>query len=180
MDITAFVIITIIIIFLFIIISYNSIVNLHKKVEQSKSTIEVYLKQRFDLIPNLVDTVKAYAQYEKETLEKIISLRESYLKDTSNLEKGYILNSKCNDVILLAEKYPDLKSSDNFLHLQKNLTKMESQLQAARRIYNSDVTMYNTKILSFPTIIIAKIFGFKEASLFDIKDNEKDNIKIDF
>ena len=171
-------VIALFILLLFIIITYNSIIHLKKKVEQSSSTIEVYLKQRFDLIPNLVETVKEYAKYESETLENVTKMRKNYLDNTSNLDEGAKLNNECNKIVFLSEKYPELKANENFLNLQKSLSKMESQLQAARRIYNSDVTIYNTKIYSFPSNIVAKIFGFKEAKLFEIETIEKENIKV--
>ena len=166
-------------IIIYIVVEYNSFVNLSKKVEQSKSTIEVYLKQRFDLIPNLVEVVKGYANYEKETLQKVIEMRQHYINNSSNLEEGGKLNAECNKLLMLSEKYPDLKANEQFLNLQKNLTKMESQLQAARRIYNSDVTTYNTKISVVPTNILANIFGFKSATLFNIEQNEAQNVKIE-
>ncbi|MBR1883601.1 MAG: LemA family protein [Clostridia bacterium] len=172
------IIVIIIAVLLIIIVQYNSMVSLKKKVEQSSSSIEVYLKQRFDLLPNLVETVKAYAKYEKETLEKIIEMRKQYMNNSSDLEEGARLNNECDKVVFLAEKYPELKADAQFLNLQKNLSKLESQLQAARRIYNSNVTIYNTKISVFPNNILAGIFGFKTANLFNINENEAKNINV--
>ena len=173
------IIVILVLLIVYIIVQYNSLVNLSKKIQQSKSTIEVYLKQRFDLIPNLVEVVKEYAKYEQETLQKIVEMRQHYIENSSDLEEGGKLNSECNKVLLLSEKYPELKASEQFLNLQKNLTKMESQLQAARRIYNSDVTVYNTKIAVVPTNILAGIFGYKPASLFNITEAESQNVKIE-
>ena len=162
-----------------IIIMYNTLVRLKRKWEQSKSGIEVYCQQRFDLIPNLVDTVKEYASYEKQTLEKITQLRTQY-NDTKDLEIGEELNNKMNNLIAVVENYPDLKASEQFLNLQKSLIKTENQLQAARRIYNIDVTNYNTKISVIPYNIIARIFKFKPAKLFEIQDEiNMENIDID-
>ena len=165
-----------IIIFLIIviIIMYNTLVSLKRKYEQSASGIEVYCQQRFDLIPNLVETVKEYAKYEKQTLESITSLRTKY-NDTKDLAIGEELNNKMNNLIALVENYPELKASEQFLNLQKSLVKTENQLQAARRIYNIDVTNYNTKISVVPYNIIAKIFKFKPTKLFEIED--KSNMK---
>lgn len=170
-----------IIIFLIIviIIMYNTLVSLKRKYEQSASGIEVYCQQRFDLIPNLVETVKEYAKYEKQTLESITSLRTKY-NDTKDLAIGEELNNKMNTLIALVENYPELKASEQFLNLQKSLVKTENQLQAARRIYNIDVTNYNTKISVIPYNIIAKIFKFKPAKLFEIEDKSNmENVDVE-
>ena len=162
-----------------IIIMYNTLVSLKRKYEQSASGIEVYCQQRFDLIPNLVETVKWYAKYEKQTLESITNLRSKY-NDTKDLAIGEELNNKMNNLIALVENYPELKASEQFLNLQKSLVKTENQLQAARRIYNIDVTNYNTKISVIPYNIIAKIFKFKPAKLFEIEDKSNmENVDVE-
>lgn len=174
------IVIVIAIIFVLLIVlfsQYNSIVTLQNKVKQSRSGIDVYLKERFDLIPNLVSLVKKYMEYEQDTLVKIVDLREKY-NNTKDIEVSKELNDQLNKVIAVAENYPDLKASEQFLNLQKNLSKMESQLQAARRIYNNDVNNYNTKISVVPSNIIASIFGFKKEDLFEINEGEKENINI--
>ena len=172
-------IILVVIIILVILIQYNSITKLKMKVKQSKSGIDVYLQQRFDLIPNLVQVVKGYINYEKETLEKIIELRVQY-NETKDIKVSETLNNQLNNIIVVAENYPELKASEQFLNLQKNLSKIESQLQAARRIYNNDVTKYNTKINIVPYNIIATIFGFEEEYLFQTSEKEvKNNINIE-
>ena len=156
---------------------YNNINK--KRVEQEASTIDVYLTQRFDLIPNLVECVKAYTEHEEELLEKITKMRAQYM-NTKDLEEGEKLDSECNKLIAYIENYPDLKASEQYLLLQKKLSKIESQLQAARRLYNSAVTTYNTKISVVPINIIAKIFKFKEAKLFEIDEPEvKENVNIE-
>lgn len=165
------------IILLIIIIQYNVLVKIKQRVKQSKSGIDVYLQQRFDLIPNLVETVKGYVNYEKEALEKIAELRTQYNK-TKDLKVSEELNNKVNQIIAVAENYPELKASEQFLNLQKSLSKMESQLQAARRIYNNDVTTYNTKISVVPYNIIASIFRFKEEELFKIEEEARNNISV--
>ena len=156
------------------IIMYNKLIGLKRKWEQSKSGIEVYCQQRFDLIPNLVETVKNYAKYENNIMENITQLRTQY-NNTKDLGLGEELNNKMNHLIAVAESYPELKASDQFLNLQKSLIKTENQLQAARRIYNIDVTNYNTKISVVPYNIIAKIFKFKPAKLFEIQDENATN-----
>ena len=168
----------IILIFIIVLIQYNMLVKTKKRVEQEASTIDVYLTQRFDLIPNLVECVKAYTEHEEELLEKITKMRAQYM-NTKDLEEGEKLDSECNKLIAYIENYPDLKASEQYLLLQKKLSKIESQLQAARRLYNSAVTTYNTKISLVPINIIAKIFKFKEAKLFEIAEPEvKENVNI--
>ncbi len=170
-------IIILVVLALFVLITYNSLVSKKHKVAQARSSIDVYLNQRFDLIPNLVETVKGYAKHEKEIFEETIRLRTSYF-NSKDLDEASLLNSKCNSILAIAENYPELKANENFLSLQKSLSKMENQLQAARRLYNIEVTDYNTKLNVVPTNIIAKIFNFKEEKLFEIEEYKKENIDI--
>ncbi len=173
-------IVIIIILFVLVILifaQYNTLTKLKLKVKQSKSGIDVYLQQRFDLIPNLVSAVKSYINYEKETFEKITQLRTQY-NETKDIKVSEELNNQINKILAIAENYPNLKASEQFLELQKNLSKIESQLQAARRLYNNDVTKYNTKISIIPYNIIAMLFGFNEEYLFQIDENVKQNIAV--
>lgn len=159
---------------------YNSLVKMRNKVKQAESGIDVYLNQRFDLIPNLVECVKGYSKHEKEVLGNIVELRTEYVNNkNNNLKQAQNLNNNMNKLIAVAENYPELKASEQYLNLQRSLSKIESQLQAARRIYNNEVTKYNTKISTIPTNIIAKILGFKEMELFTIEECKKENIEID-
>lgn len=160
------------IIIIAVFVQYNILIKLKMNINRSKSVIDVYLKQRFDLIPNLVKVVKGYMNHEKETLENVTKLRNAYDKN-GDIKISQELNDEINKIISVAENYSDLKADKQFLNIQKNLTKIESQLQAARRLYNNDVTRYNTRITIFPLNIIARIFGFKEEQLFYIKDEEK-------
>lgn len=167
------------IIILIIFGMYNSLVGMRNKVRQAESGIDVYLNQRFDLIPNLVECVKGYSRHEKEIFENIVNLRTQYMNNkNTNLKQAEELNNNMNKIIAIAENYPELKASEQYLNLQKNLTKIESQLQAARRIYNNEVTKYNTKIETVPSNIIASSFGFKKADLFKIEEYKKENIEI--
>ena len=169
----------IVIILIIVLIQYNILVKNKKRVEQELATIDVYLTQRFDLIPNLVECVKAYTKHESELFKNIAQMRTQYM-NTKDLEEGEKLNAECNKLIAYIENYPDLKASEQYLLLQKKLSKIESQLQAARRLYNSAVTTYNTKISLVPINIIAKIFKFKEAKLFEIAESEvKENVNIE-
>ena len=171
------IIIIAIIILLYMFFTYNSFVSKKNKVKQAYSSIDVYLTQRFDLIPNLVECVKGYMTYEQETLEKISEHRAKYLQN-KNLKDAENLNNECNTILALAENYPELKASEQFLNLQKNLSKIESQLQAARRIYNVEVNNYNNKVLMFPSNILAKFFGFKEEEFFQAEELAQNNIKV--
>ena len=168
------------ILIIFVIIEYNSMVKLKKQMNNSYSVIDVYLQKRFDLIPNLVEVTKGYANYEKDILTKITEYRTSYNqnKDKDSLNK---LNDEYNNLMLVIENYPDLKASEQFLKLQKSLIKVENELQAARRIYNTDTTKYNTKLNVFPSNIIAKLFGFKEGELFELEDRtvQGKNVQVD-
>lgn len=178
LPIIVIIILFILLILILIFVQYNTLTKLKLKVKQSKSGIDVYLQQRFDLIPNLVNTVKYYINYEKETFEKITQLRAQY-NETKDIKISEELNNQINKILAVAENYPNLKASEQFLKLQKNLSKIESQLQAARRLYNNDVTKYNTKISIIPYNIIAMLFGFNEEYLFQIDENGKQNIVLD-
>lgn len=160
------VVLVILLILLYVVIVYNMLIKKRNLVMHSKSSIEIYLTQRFDLIPNLVDCVKEYSKYEEKLFENITTLRNEFMKD-KNLQQGAMLDDEINNVIVLLENYPELKANEQFLYLQKNLTKMENQIQAARRIYNNDVEKYNNIINMFPNSILAKIFSFKEEDFFE-------------
>ena len=166
-----------IILVIYVFAKYNSIIQNRNKVKQAASGIDVYLTQRFDLIPNLVECVKGYMKHEKEMLTEITKARATYIQN-KDLKEGEELNKKCNMVIAVAEQYPELKSSEQFLNLQKNLYKMESQLQAARRVYNAEVNTYNNSIQTFPGNIIAGFGNFKEEAYFEAEYDAKTNIEI--
>lgn len=168
-----------VIVLIWFIATYNKFVSLNERVKQAQGGIDVYLKQRFDLIPNLVETVKGYATHEKELMENITKLRNDYIsRNNDDIEESQNLNNRYTRILAMVENYPELKSSEAFLKLQKSLSKVESQLQAARRIYNSEVTAFNTKRYKFPSIIVAKMFGFKEKTLFQIEEHEAVNVDI--
>lgn len=169
-------------ILLFSFITYNNLVNLNNKVVEAFSTMDVYLKKRWDLIPNLVETVKGYAKHEKDTLESVISLRNGSYDNLSNEEKINLNNklaNKISKVMALAENYPDLKASDNFKNLSKQLTQVEDEIANSRKYYNGVVRIFNNKVEMFPSNIIANLFHFKKKSMFEIKDYERENIKVE-
>jgi len=159
-----------------VIAIYNSIIQLKHNVDKSESGIDVYLQQRFDLIPNLVEVTKTYMNYESDILENIARLRTAY-NQTKDINASNELNNQYKTIMAVIENYPDLKANEQFSKLQKSLVKIESQLQAARRIYNNDVTKYNTKISTFPNNLIANMFGFKERNLFVLDGEDKVNVK---
>lgn len=168
------------ILLIIILALYNNLVKARNKVKQAESGIDVYLNQRFDLIPNLVECVKAYSKHEQSIFTEIANLRSSYMKQSKDIKSAENLNNKMNQLIAVAENYPDLKASEQYLNLQRTLTKLESQLQAARRIYNAEATNYNNKIEVVPSNLIASLFGFKPAQLFEIEEYKKENINIKF
>ena len=171
------IILILIIFFTIILLIYNNLVKKKNAVKQSRSSINIYLLQRFNLIPNLVECVKAYTKHEKDIFVDITKLRTEY-EQTKQLEKASELNTQINNLLLISENYPNLKSSENFLNLQKNLSKIEDQLQAARRLYNMDVTNYNTSLQTFPNNLIATLFHFNQEELFNISPPENENINI--
>ncbi len=158
-----------------IVSTYNVLVEKEKKIERNNSLVDVYLKKRFDLIPNLVETVKGYTKYEGETLENLVKLRNSF--EDGDYKAGEKLNDTYNKLIALTENYPKLKASENFLQLQKELTKVENEIQAARRLYINDVTNYNTKIEKFPHMIFALFIGARPMKLLSFATEE---VKVKF
>ena len=172
------ILIIIAILLIVILVMYNNLVKARNKVKQAESGIDVYLNQRFDLIPNLVECVKAYSKHEQSIFTEITNLRSTYMNKNQNIKNAENLNNKMNQLIAVAENYPDLKADEQYLNLQRTLTKLENQLQAARRMYNLEVTEYNNKIDVVPSNLIASMFGFKHAQLFEIEDYKKENINI--
>lgn len=170
-------IIIVVLLLAYVLLTYNSLIRKRNKIKQAASGIDVYLTQRFELIPNLVECVKGYVKHEKEIFEEVAKMRENYFIN-KNLKEGEILNNKCNKIIALSENYPELKASGQFLELQKKLSKMESQLQAARRIYNAEVNTYNNAVQTFPSNLMAKLFNFKEEEYFQAEEQAKNNVDL--
>jgi len=160
-----------------VILRYNSLVRLRNVMQKSQSVICVYLQQRFDLIPNLINVVKGYISHEREVFAEIASLRTQALTD---MKAASQLDARMTSLFAVAEAHPDLKASEQFLNLQQELAKMENQLQAARRAYNMSVNDMNTAVEVFPSSIIAAIFGFKRGDLFASADPIRENVKIGF
>lgn len=171
------------IIVLWVVLAYNSLIVLKNRVKEAWSDIDVQLKRRYDLIPNLVETVKGYASHEQQTFEKVIQARNMAMNAQGVKEKGEaenVLAGALKSIFALSENYPELKASVNFLELQRELSDTENKIQAARRFYNGNVIELNNKIETVPTNIIANIFGFKLAEFFEIEEGEKVVPKVDF
>ena len=165
-------------------VSYNGFVKIKNGVEEAFATMDVYLKKRFDLIPNLVETVKGYAAHEAGTLEKVISARNQVQSATTvedKLANENILTGTLRNLFALAESYPDLKANTNFLDLQQQLLKVEDDIANSRKYYNAMVRTFNTKCESFPSLIIANIFKFVKKPMFEVDDeSERKNVKVQF
>ncbi len=172
------------IIAIWLIASYNGFVKLKNRLEEAFSTMDVYLKKRYDLIPKLVETVKGYAKHESETLEKVIEARNSAMNSTTiddKISNEKSLQSTLSHLFALSESYPDLKANTNFMTMQNDLKSMEGEIANSRKYYNAMVREFNTKCESFPSNIIASMFNFKKQPLFEIDDDtHRDNIKITF
>ena len=165
-------IVAVAIIFVFCIFVYNSLIQLSNKVKEAFSTMDVYLKQRFDLIPNLVDTVKAYAKHEADTLEEITKRRAGVLAGDidGQIEGEMRIGEALSRILVVVEKYPELKANENFLDLHKRIVKAEEEIAFARRYYNGSVRQYNDKCQMFPYNIIANIFGFRAKKMYEIQN----------
>ena len=161
-----------------ILINYNKFVKKNNKVKERESYIDVLLNQRFDLIPNIVECVKGYASHESSTLEELTNLRSNYNKNTYSIKDNEIIDKKFNNVMLLAEAYPDLKANEQFLSLQRNLNEIENNLSNARASYNRAVNVYNNLVESVPSNIIAKIFGFEKKEFFKLEEDKKANVSV--
>lgn len=170
------------ILFLFLIYIYNSLIRLRVKVNNAWSQIDVQLKRRYDLIPNLMNTVKGYMKHEKSVLENVTKARASLITGTVE-EKANASNqitSALKSLFAVAENYPDLKANENFKILQEELSGTESKIAYARQFYNDMVMKYNEAILVFPKNIFANIFGFKGMDYFQVEKKERENVKVEF
>lgn len=160
--------------------SYNGFVRANNRVSESESAIDVLLNQRFDLLPNIIETVKGYTKHESGTLEELVKLRSSYNNDGFSIDETEKINKKFGSIIALAENYPELKANSQFMSLQSTLSDIENKLNSARLFYNNAVTRYNNMVESIPSNIVAKIFGFNKKELFKLDDSKKENIKVSF
>lgn len=160
---------------------YNSFVKLNNTVKEAFSTMDVYLKKRWDLIPNIVETVKGYAKHEKSILKEIIELRNSIYDDmpaNEKFEANNKLSQGINRLMAIAEAYPNLKANENFKDLSQQLTKVEDDIANSRKYYNGSVRIFNNKVQMFPSNIIARMLGFKEQKMFEASEEERKNIQV--
>ena len=176
-------IIIVVLILIYLGSTYNSFVVLRNKVKDQWAQIDVQLKRRFDLIPNLVETVKGYVSHEKDTLEAVVKARNEYLSSDTpegKMEANNDLNKVVTKLFALAESYPELKADTSFRELQSTLTETEDKISYARQFYNDVVMKYNNKVEVFPSNIVAGMFGFKTSAYFNATEEERENVKVKF
>ncbi len=168
----------------YLISIYNQFATLGNKVDEAFATMDVYLKKRYDLIPNLVETVKGYAKHESETLENVVSARNKALSSATPADKAAAekeFAGTLSRLLALTEAYPDLKANQNFIDLQKDLTSMEGEIANARKYYNAVVKTFNTLVDKFPSNIIANMFNFSKQPMFAVtNETERDSVKVQF
>ncbi len=173
----------VVLLLIFVISVYNNLVGLRNKVKDQWSQIDVLLKRRADLIPNLVETVKGYASHEKETLNAVIEARSKCVNATNpeaEMQANGELSQALGRLLALSEAYPDLKANENFKQLQSDLTDTEDKISHARQFYNDAVLIYKNKLEMFPSNLVASIFGFKPEAFFEATEAEKETPKVQF
>jgi LemA protein len=167
----------------YVLVTYNGLVSLRNRIENAWAQIDVQLKRRYDLIPNLVETVKGYASHEKETLDRVIQARNAGMGASGVAEQAQaenMISGALKSLFALSEAYPDLKANTNFLQLQEELTGTEGRIAYARQFYNDTVYRYNTKIQSFPANILANNFNFAEREYFQADDEARGPVNVQF
>lgn len=168
---------------LYFIYLYNLLVSLKVKVEEAWSGIDVQLKRRVDLIPNLVETVKGYAKHEKELFEQVTKARAAVMNATTHkdaMEANNQLTGALKSLFAVAEAYPDLKAQEGFIKLQEELSDTESKIAYSRQFYNSVVRDFNSRLVMFPSNIVAKMLGLKQEEFFEAQESEKESVKVSF
>lgn len=166
-----------------LMVLYNGLVKLRNRIENAWAQIDVQLKRRYDLIPNLVETVKGYASHERETLEAVTQARNMAVNADgphAQAEAENVLSGALKSLFAVSEAYPDLKANQNFLNLQEELTGTEGRIAYARQFYNDSVFKYNTKIQTFPSVLIAGMFRFTEREYFEAEDEARGNVTVSF
>lgn len=183
MSSTLMIIIAIVLIVLFVWTTYNSLAIGRVRIKEALSGIDVQLKRRVDLVPNLLATVKGYAKHEKELLENVTKARASLMSAKRPAEKAQsdnMLSSALKSLIAISESYPDLKASKNFLALQEELSDIEAKIAYARQFFNTNVSSYNSTLVNFPGSIIGNMFGYKSEEFFETSEAERKNVKVSF
>ncbi len=173
----------VLLIIMYVISTYNKLITLRNRVKDQWAQIDVQLKRRFDLIPNVVSTVKGYAKHESETLEGVIKARNTFLSASTKEEEmqadGELTNA-ISKLFALTESYPELKANENFITLQNELKETENKIASSRQFYNDTVFSYNNKIELFPSNMVAGLFHFKKESFFEANKEERENVKVEF
>jgi len=172
-----------VLVFAYLIITYNGLVKLRNRMEAAWAQIDVQLKRRYDLIPNLVETVKGYATHERETLEKVIQARNMAVGAEGPAQQAQaenMLTGALKSLFAVSEAYPDLKANQNFLELQEELTTTEDRIAYSRQFYNDMVRGYNTRIQSFPAVVVAGMFNFGEREYFEADDESRGPVQVQF
>ena len=170
------------IIVIYFLFTFNKLIRLNNNVKEAFATMDVYLKKRWDIIPNLVETVKGYAKHESETLESVIKMRNTSYDSMSAAEKlntNEELNRSLSKIIALTENYPEIKADKNFIKLSNELITVEDEIANSRKYYNAVVRMFNNKVEIFPNNIIAKLFRFKSEKMFETSSTERENVKVE-
>lgn len=184
MSLTWIIVIVVVVVAGYVLLAYNSLVRRRNQVDEAWSDIDVQLKRRHNLIPNVVETVKGYATHEREAFENVTQARARALgaqDPKAHAQAENALTSTLKTLFAVAENYPDLKANTNFLELQRELADTENKIQAARRFYNSNVRDYNTALQTVPSNIVANLFGFKEREFFEVEDESVRSVpKVDF
>lgn len=169
--------------FLYFVSIYNGLVRLSKDIDKNWSNIDVMLKQRHDEIGKLVKVCEGYMKYERETLEKITTLRTDYMRAGSVEEKGKIdgaITGALKTIFAVAENYPDLKTNNNFIQLQTRISEIENNISDRRELYNDSVNLYNIRIHQIPDMIVAGMLGYKDRTLFEVSEEERKDVDIKF
>ena len=177
------IVILVVLAILYAVITYNGLVSMRNRIENAWAQIDVQLKRRYDLIPNLVETVKGYAAHERGTLEAVVEARNMAMNAQGPQDQAAaenMITGALKSVFALQEAYPDLKANTSFLNLQEELTGTEGRIAYARQFYNDSVVQLNTKIQSFPSNILARAFGFKEHEYFEADDTSRGPVSVQF
>ena len=183
MIVALIILVVMVLLVLYVISLYNKLVKLRNRIENAWAQIDVQLKRRWDLIPNLVETVKGYASHERETLEAVIAARNAATTASGPAEQAAnenMLTGALRQLFAVSEAYPELKANQNFLELQEELTATEGRIAYARQHYNDQVTKYNTGIETFPAVVIAGMLRFNEREYFEADDESRGNVSVEF
>lgn len=173
--------IVVVLLIVYIVVTYNKLQRLKIRVEEGFSTMDVYLKKRWDLIPQLVEVVKGYMKHEKELLQELTNIRQSSYSNLSFQDKANTseqLSEDLSKIIAVSENYPELKASTNFVHLSEEITNVEEDIANARKYYNGTVRNINEQIVTFPSSVVAAIFKFKKEKMFEATLEERNDVKI--